>query len=97
MIRHIAVFRWREGTTPEQVAALHAGLAALPGQVPSIRAYTHGPDLELGEGRWDYALVGDFDDAEGYQAYVDHPAHDDVRRALLSPLLADRGHVQIQL
>jgi hypothetical protein len=97
MIRHVAVFRWREGTTPEQVAAVQAGLAALPAQVPSIRGYTHGPDLQLGEGRWDYAVVGDFEDAAGYQAYVDHPAHDDVRRDLISPLVADRGHVQMQL
>lgn len=97
MIRHVAVFRWRKGTTPEQVAAVHAGLDELPAAVPSIRAYTHGPDLRLGDGRWDYAVVGDFDDGEGYQAYVDHPAHDDVRRELIVPLIADRGHVQIAL
>lgn len=97
MIRHVAVFRWKPGTTPEQVAALQAGLDTMPAEVPSIRAYAHGPDLALGEGRWDYAVVGDFDDAAGYQGYVDHPAHDAVRRDLLAPLVADRGHVQIQL
>jgi hypothetical protein len=97
MIRHVAVFRWVEGTTPEQVAAVVTGLASLPAQVPSIRAYTHGPDLRLGDGRWDYAVVGDFDDGAGYQAYVDHPAHDDVRRELILPLVAERGNVQIEL
>lgn len=97
MIRHVAVFRWIDGATPEQIAAVRDGLDALPGQIPSIRAYTHGPDLQLGEGRWDYAVVGDFDDGEGYQAYVDHPAHDVVRRDRIVPLIADRGHVQISL
>jgi hypothetical protein len=97
MIRHVAVFRWSEGTTATQVAAIRAGLDRMPLEVPTIRAYAHGPDLGLGEGRWDYAVVGDFDDAEGYQAYVDHPAHDEVRRTLISPLVADRGHVQLQL
>lgn len=97
MIRHVAVFRWVDGATPEQIAAVHAGLAALPAQVPSIRAYTHGPDLRLGEGRWDYAVVGDFADAEGYQTYLDHPAHDEVRRDLITPLAAERGNVQIEL
>lgn len=97
MIRHVVVFRWLEGTTPEQLAAVHAALDGLQAAVPSIRAYTHGPDLGLGEGRWDYAVVGDFEDASGYQAYVDHPAHDDVRSNLLAPLIADRGHVQIVL
>jgi hypothetical protein len=97
MIRHVAVFRWQEGTTSEQVAALSAGLDELPARIPSIRAYTHGPDLRLGEGRWDYAVVAEFDDAAGYEAYVDDPAHDAVRRDLLGPLVADRGHVQLQL
>ncbi len=97
MIRHVAVFRWQEGTTPEQVAAVHAGLAALPAQIPSIRAYAHGPDLQLGEGRWDYAVVGDFDDPTGYQAYVDHPAHQAVATDLIVPIRADRAHVQLEL
>lgn len=97
MIRHVAVFRWLEGTSPEQVEAVRAGLDRMPGAVPSIRAYSHGPDLRLGEGRWDYAVVADFDDAADYQEYVDHPEHDAVRRQLISPLVADRGHVQIDL
>jgi len=97
MIRHVAVFRWHDGTTAAQVDAVRAGLDRMPVEVPSIRAYAHGPDLCLGEGRWDYAVVADFDDADGYLAYVDHPAHDEVRREAISPLVADRGHVQIEL
>jgi hypothetical protein len=97
MIRHVAVFRWVEGTTPEQVEAVTRGLSALPAQVHTLRAYTHGPDLQLGDGRWDYAVVGDFDDTEGYQAYVDHPAHQAVATDLIAPIRADRGHVQMAL
>lgn len=97
MIRHVALFRWREGTTPDQVAAVRAGLDRLPAEVPSLRAYAHGPDLALGEGRWDYAVVADFDDAPGYVEYVDHPAHDAVRRELILPLAADRAAAQIDL
>lgn len=91
------MFRWQEDTTADQIAAVHAGLSTLPDAVPSIRAYTHGPDARLGTGRWDYAVVADFDDADGYQAYVDHPTHDRVRSDLIVPLLADRGNVQLQL
>ena len=97
MIRHVAVFRWIDGATAEQVDAIRIGLDSLPAQISSIRAYTHGPDLRFGEGRWDYAVVGDFDDGDGYQAYVDHSAHDAVRRELIVPLIAERGHVQISL
>jgi Stress responsive A/B Barrel Domain len=97
MIRHVALFRWTDGVAAEQIAAVTAGLDSLPGQVPSIRTYAHGPDLRLGDGRWDYAVVADFDDADGYRAYVDHPAHDEVRRDLILPLVAERGNAQIQL
>jgi hypothetical protein len=96
MIRHVAVFRWLEGTTADQVAAVTAGLAGLPAEVPSIRAYAHGPDLQLGEGRWDYAVVAEFDDAAGYQAYVDHPAHQAVANERIAPIRADRAHVQLE-
>lgn len=97
MIRHVAMFRWTEDTRPDQVAAVSAGLDGLPGAVPSIRAYVHGPDLELGEGRWDYAVVADFDDPEGYLAYDSHPAHASVRSELLVPLIRDRAVVQLDL
>lgn len=97
MIRHTAIFRWLEGTTPEQVAAVAAGLRALPDQIPSIRAYDVGPDLVLGEGRWDFAVVADFDDAAGYHEYVDHPAHQAVANELIAPIRAERAHAQIAL
>lgn len=97
MIRHVALFRWIEGTRPDQIAAVRAGLDGLPGAVPSIRAYVHGPDLGLGEGRWDYAVVADFDDAQGYAEYDSHAAHAAVRSALLVPLIRDRAVVQLDV
>lgn len=97
MIRHVALFRWTEDTTPQHVASVRAGLDALPGSVPSIRAYVHGPDLCLGEGRWDYAVLADFDDPAGYAAYDEHPAHDSVRRELIVPRVRERAALQLEL
>ena len=97
VIRHVVVFRWIDGTTAEQVAAVADGLRALPAQVPTLRAYTVGPDLGLGEGRWDFAVVAEFDDAAGYQAYVDHPAHQAVVTDHIAPIRAERAHAQIEL
>lgn len=96
MIRHVALFRWVEGVTDEQVAEVVEALEALPGQVPTIRSYAVGPNLGLGPGRWDFAVVASFDDARGYQAYVDHPAHVRVAEELIAPIRADRAHVQIE-
>lgn len=96
MIRHVALFRWVEGTTPEQVKAVVDALEALPAQIPTIRSYAVGPDLRLGEDRWDFAVVAGFEDARGYHGYVDHPAHREVTEQVIAPIRAERAHVQIQ-
>lgn len=96
MIRHVALFRWIEGTTPEQVAAVVEALEALPAAIPTLRTYAVGPDLALGEDRWDFAVIASFEDARGYHAYVDHPEHRRVADEVIAPIRAERAHVQIE-
>lgn len=91
------MFRWVAGTTPQQVAAATDALRALPAEVPTIRAYVVGPDLQLDEGRWDFVVIGDFDDVEAYQAYAGHPAHLAVIAEHMKPIIGDRAAVQIEL
>jgi hypothetical protein len=97
MMRHIVLLTWVEGTTPEQVKAVSAALDALPGQIDTIRSYTHGPDLGLGEQRYDYAIVADFDDAEGWRTYDEHPVHNQARAEVIVPIIAQRASVQFDL
>jgi hypothetical protein len=95
VLRHVAVFRWAEGAPPAGVAALSAALADLPLVIPEIRSYRFGPDAGLGmSANADFAVVADFDDAEGYATYAGHPAHQDVLVRLLRPLLGERLSVQ---
>lgn len=94
-VHHVVVYRWKEGTTAAQVAAIEAELATLPALVPSIRTYHRGPDLALGEGRWDFGIVAGFEDLDGWRAYDEHPDHDRVRREVIGPHVADRAAVQI--
>lgn len=96
MIRHVAVFRWKPDVTTQQVAEVTAALDALAAQVPSVQRYEHGPDLGLG-GSFDYAVVADFDDEDGWRAYMDDPRHDAVRGELIAPLSAERGNLQLSL
>jgi hypothetical protein len=97
MIRHIAVFEWVDGTSPEQVAAVTEALLALPAQVPTIRSYVAGPDLELGADRWDYAVVGEFDDVDGFRTYADDPTHRATIATHITPILARRASLQIEV
>ena len=97
MVRHCVLFRFTDATTADDVERISAAAAELPGQVPSIRAYTFGPDLRLGEGSWDFAIVGDFDDADGWAAYDHHPDHLRFRSDVIGPHVADRAAVRIDL
>jgi hypothetical protein len=97
VVRHVVLFRWVDGTTAAQVAAVTAALDELAATVPSIRVYTHGPDLALGPGRFDYGVVADFDDADGWRAYDEDALHDQVRRDVIAPLVAERAALQLAI
>ena len=75
MFRHIALFRWAEGVTTEQIADLGEALYALPAVIPEIRSYRFGADVGLGEHNFDYAVVADFDGVEDFRTYRDNPDH----------------------
>jgi hypothetical protein len=97
MIRHVVLFRWNDATTPEDVDRIQAALGELPGVIPEIRSYTLGPDIGVGQGTWDFALVAEFDDAAAWKVYDEHPQHEQVRAGLVVPHLADRATVRFEL
>ena len=75
MIRHVALFRWKEGTSAEAVEALASGLATMPDVIPGIQRYEFGSDLGITDGAYDFGLVADFDAEAAYHVYATHPAH----------------------
>jgi hypothetical protein len=96
-LRHVVLFRFAPETTPDQVAALSEGLSGLPLKIAEIRAYRHGPDAGISATSWDYALIADFDSAEKFQAYRDHPDHVRVIREIIDPMAAERVSVQLTI
>lgn len=94
MIRHVAVFRWKDETTAAQVAAVSAALDDLAPRITSARSYSHGPNVQPAAGRWDYAVVAEFDDLDGWRAYDEHPTHAVVREDVIVPLVAERTNLQ---
>jgi len=96
MIRHTVLFKWTEQATDEQIQEAHAQLAKLPSLVPSVREFAFGPDAEINEGNFDFAVTADFDDEAGYLAYRDDPAHRDIVTRFITPILGERAAVQFQ-
>jgi hypothetical protein len=73
MLRHVAMFKWRDGVTDEQKAGARDALAALKREVPSVVEYTVGFDIGRNPNNWDMVLVADFEDVTGLEAYFAHP------------------------
>ena len=96
MLRHVAVFRWKPGTTPGDLKALGDGLSRLPATIPEIADYRFGSDARLADGNWDYAVVADFEGREGYEVYRDHPAHQQLISELVAPIISERAAVQYE-
>ena len=96
MFRHVVMVRLSDGMTDGQKEALRAGLGRLPELIPHIRAYRFGDDAGLNEGNFDFVVTADFDDADGYLAYRDHPEHQKVVGERLAPFVIKRAAVQFE-
>lgn len=88
---------WVAEATQEQKQRVEIELRTLPPLMSGLRAYKVGPDAGIVEGNYDFALVGDFDDAESYLAYRDHPAHRAVIEQIVTPILRERRSVQYEI
>jgi quinol monooxygenase YgiN len=73
MLRHVAMFRWKDGVSDEQKQAARGALAALKQEVPSVVEYTVGFDIRRNPNNWDMVLVADFHDVAGLESYFAHP------------------------
>jgi hypothetical protein len=94
MFRHVVMIAFSEDATDEQKQALRDGLAALPEHIPEIRTYRIGDDAGLAPDNYDLVVVGDFEDRDGFLAYLEHPRHQELVKNLLRPIQAGRAAVQ---
>jgi hypothetical protein len=89
--RHIVLLTLDDGCDAE---ALAADLRATATGIPSIRSYVVGVDAGLSEGNATVAVVGDYDDQAGWEAYRDHPEHVALIAERIKPHLVARSSVQ---
>jgi hypothetical protein len=89
--------RWAEGTTEAQIEAVIEAVATLPSIIPEIVHFRFGRDAKVNEGNFDFAVVADFADADGYRVYRDDPAHRAMIDEKIKPILAERAAIQMSL
>jgi hypothetical protein len=97
MIRHVTLFAWIPEATENQKQQVVDELRALPPLLSGLCAYHVGPDAGIIEGNFDFAVVADFEDAESYLAYRNHPAHLAVVQQVTAPITKERVSVQYEL
>lgn len=76
-LRHVVVFRFKPGTTPEQIRELTRAFAALRQQIPGIIGFEHGVN-DSPEGAnmgFTHVYLLTFASAAARDAYLPHPAH----------------------
>jgi len=93
MFRHSVMFRWNDDATDDAKAAVAAGLDRLS-TMDCITTFTHGGDLGVSDGNWDYAVVADFESAEQYQVYATDADHLALIADVIKPNIAGRTAVQ---
>jgi len=77
VLRHVVLFGWKEGTTPEQIKAVEDGLSAFPAKIDAVHDFEWGTDVSGGDRAQGYThcLLITFLNEEGLAEYLPHPAH----------------------
>jgi hypothetical protein len=77
-VKHVALLKFKEGTTPEQIDDVFSQLLDVSENVPGIDDYVSGPNNSpegLSEG-FTHGFVMTFHDAAARDAYLTHTDHE---------------------
>lgn len=77
MLRHVVLFKFKEGTTPEQIKEVETAFASLPGKINVIKCFEAGKNVSVenrSEG-FTHCFVLSFLNEADRDAYLNHPDH----------------------
>jgi hypothetical protein len=83
-LRHVVVFKYRAGTTDEQIRQVTEAFRGLQDRIPGIVAFEHGVN-DSPEGRdlgFTHVYLMTFADAAARDSYLPHPEHQEFGRML---------------
>jgi len=81
MVRHIALFQFKEEVAEAKIDECFAALQGMMGRIPGIVGFEHGP-YDSPEGLNDgftHGFMMTFDSPESRDAYLPHPIHEEVK------------------
>lgn len=84
-VKHIALVRFKEGTSEEQIQAIFDSLLDITETIPGIEDYVSGPYSSsegLNQG-YTHGFIMTFTDAAARDAYLPHPEHERVKAMIM--------------
>lgn len=84
MLKHVVLFKFKEGTTPEQIKEVEKAFAALPRKIDVIKGFEAGTNVSTenhSEG-FTHCFVVSFSSAADRDTYLNHPAHKEFGKSL---------------
>jgi hypothetical protein len=76
-LRHVVLFKFKDGTPPAKVTEIEEAFAALPEKIPQICAFEWGTDMSvenLSQG-FTHAFLVSFKSEDDRAVYLPHPEH----------------------
>jgi len=84
MLRHVVLFKFKDGTTPEKIKEVQNAFAELPNKIDIIKGFEMGTNVSVenhSEGLTHCFLVS-FSSEADRDAYLVHPAHKEFGQSL---------------
>jgi hypothetical protein len=95
VIRNVTLIEFKPDTPVEHLDAITEAMHKV--RSPGLRSLTMGRDLGLRKGNLQYAVVADFDDEQGYRAFVEDPEHQRIAREMTMPAYIRYQRVQFEI
>ncbi|HWB00339.1 MAG TPA: Dabb family protein [Pirellulales bacterium] len=89
-LRHVVLFKFKEGTSADDLAKVEQAFAALPSKISQIADFEWGTDVspEMKSKGFTHCFFVTFRDEKGRDEYLPHPAHQDFVK-IVRPVLDD--------
>jgi len=87
-VKHVVLFKFKEGTPPDKIGELIEGYKALPGKIDAMKHFEWGPDVsveDLQDG-FTHCFITTFANTAGRDSYIPHEAHQEYVKVLLPHL-----------
>ena len=97
MIEHVVLFKVKAATPAASVKAMVDGLAGLKARVPGIVNLSVGANFSDRSKGFTHGLVVRFRDKAALDAYLPHPAHQDVVQNHIRPIIEDVVAIDYEL